>query len=97
MATKVEQNLRRPIQVLLLLLRVPDAILSQVNQVCSDLNADVQRPACNISNRLGIRRHYWAPSLIKQPTEVFLAAIRIQTLYFPKKKTERSNPPFYVL
>jgi hypothetical protein len=55
MVTKLKQNLCRPIQVLLLLFRVPCAILCQVNQVRSNLNAHVQRPACQVSNRLGIR------------------------------------------
>ena len=41
------------------------ATFSQVNQVRSNLNADVQRPACEVSHRLGIRRHYWAPSVIQ--------------------------------
>jgi hypothetical protein len=57
MVTNLEQNLRRPFQVLLLKFGVPAAILSQINQVRSDLNADVQRPAFNVSTRPGIGRH----------------------------------------
>jgi hypothetical protein len=49
MLTNLDQNLGRPIQVLLLLVRVPAAMLGQVNQVRSHLNADVQRPAFDIS------------------------------------------------
>jgi len=78
MVTDLEQNLCSPIQVLLLQFRVPAAILSQVNQVRSNLNADVQRPPRKVSTQKGIGRHDYAPSATGQATELLLAAIRIQ-------------------
>jgi len=65
MMPNLEQNFCRPIQVLLLLFRVPAAMFSQVNQISSHLYADVQRPARNISDRQGIGRHYCAPSVAR--------------------------------
>jgi hypothetical protein len=85
MVTNLRQNLCCPFQVLLLQFRVPAAIPSQINQVRSDLNADVQRPPFNVSTRPGIGRHYWAPSVIGEPTALVPAVIRIRSLYFPKK------------
>jgi hypothetical protein len=66
MVTNLEQNLSRPIQVLLLLFRVPTTMPGQVNQIRGQLNADVQRPALNISTRPGIgSRHYCASSVTR--------------------------------
>jgi hypothetical protein len=66
MVANLEQNLCRPIQVLLLLFSVPAAMLSQVNQIRSHLNADVQRPALSISTRTSIgSRHYCAHSVLR--------------------------------
>jgi hypothetical protein len=64
--TNLDQNLGRPIQVLLLLVRVPATMPGQVNQVRSHLNADVQRPAFDISTWTGIgSRHDGAPSVTR--------------------------------
>jgi hypothetical protein len=49
MLANLDQNFGRPIQVLLLLFRVPATMPGQVNQVRSHLNADVQRPAFEFS------------------------------------------------
>jgi hypothetical protein len=46
--TDLQQNLCRPIQVLMLLLRVSAAMPGQINQIRSYLNADVQRPTLDI-------------------------------------------------
>jgi hypothetical protein len=48
MVTDLQQNLRRPIQVLLLLFRFSPAMPGQINQIRSYLDADVQRPTLNI-------------------------------------------------
>jgi hypothetical protein len=61
--TNLDENLGRPIQVLLLLFRVPAAMPGKVNEVRSHLNANVQRSTLDISTQRGIgSRHGCTPS-----------------------------------